>query len=172
MCRADVDSSGAVSATRRSAVPTPNETARAFAKLPRRRRTRCAAAAYSAKPRIGIASVTIVSRFVLLEQPRVATWPDVQKATGERLPLGRLLTLAPLVLVAAGCGSKQNSLDPESPQSHAIATLWWIMLAGSTVGLAVIVGLLVASYVKRHEEGRDRPATITVLVLGIATPIL
>ena len=93
-------------------------------------------------------------------------------APGERLPLRRLVTLLPLGLVLAGCGSKQDSLRPASPQSHSIATLWWIMLAGSAVGLAVVVGILIASWVKRREEGRDRPGTITVLVLGIATPIL
>ena len=76
------------------------------------------------------------------------------------------------MLLLAGCGSKQDSLQPRSPQSHAIATLWWIMLAGSVVGLGVIVGLLVASWFKRNGRGRDRPGTITVLVLGIAVPIL
>jgi cytochrome c oxidase subunit II len=94
------------------------------------------------------------------------------KPPGERLPLKRLVTLAPLAVVLAGCGSKQDSLAPKSPQAHAIATLWWIMLAGSALGLAVIVGLLIASWFKRGERGRDRPGTITVLVLGIATPIL
>jgi cytochrome c oxidase subunit 2 len=88
------------------------------------------------------------------------------------LPGARLLTLLPVAIVAAGCGSKQNSLSPESPPAHGIATLWWIMLAGSGVGLAVIVGILVAAWFKRDTEGSDRPGTITVLVLGIATPIL
>jgi cytochrome c oxidase subunit 2 len=93
------------------------------------------------------------------------------------LPHGRpttrqLVTLLPLALLLTGCGSKQNALQPESPQSHSIATLWWIMLAGSAVGLAVIVGILVAAWFKRGTRGRDRPGTITVLVLGIATPIL
>jgi cytochrome c oxidase subunit II len=80
--------------------------------------------------------------------------------------------LVAAALVVAGCGSKQNSLSPESPPAHGIATLWWIMLAGSAVGLAVIVGILVAAWFKRRTEGRERPGTITVLVLGIATPIL
>jgi cytochrome c oxidase subunit 2 len=88
------------------------------------------------------------------------------------LPFRRLVTLLPLVLVAAGCGSTQNSLKPDSPPAHGIATLWWIMLVGSGVGLAVIVGILVASWFKRNAPGRDRPGTIVVLVLGIATPIL
>jgi cytochrome c oxidase subunit 2 len=88
------------------------------------------------------------------------------------LPFRRLVTLLPVALVAAGCGSTQNSLKPDSPPAHGIATLWWIMLVGSGVGLAVIVGILVAAWFKRNAPGRDRPGTIVVLVLGIATPIL
>ena len=88
------------------------------------------------------------------------------------MPLARLLTLLPLVLLAAGCGSKQDSLRPESPPAHGIATLWWVMLGASTAGLAVVVGILVASWFRRATRGRDRPGTITVIVLGIVTPIL
>jgi cytochrome c oxidase subunit II len=88
------------------------------------------------------------------------------------LPLARLLTLLPLVLLATGCGSKQDSLRPESPPAHGIATLWWIMLGASTAGLAVVIGILVASWFRRATRGRDRPGTITVIVLGIVTPIL
>lgn len=88
------------------------------------------------------------------------------------MPGARLLTLLPLALLATGCGSKQNALHPESPPAHGIATIWWIMLAGSAVGLALIVALLVAAWVKRDVEGADRPGTITVIALGIVTPIL
>jgi cytochrome c oxidase subunit 2 len=88
------------------------------------------------------------------------------------LPLRRLLTLVPIVLLAAGCGSQQNSLHPESPPARGIATLWWIMLGASTFGLAVIVGILVAAWFRRGGHGRDRPGTVTVIVLGIVTPIL
>jgi cytochrome c oxidase subunit 2 len=88
------------------------------------------------------------------------------------LPPARLLTLLPLGLVATGCASKQSSLHPESPPAHGIATLWWIMLGASTFGLAVIVGILVAAWFGRRRHGRDRPGTITVIALGIVTPIL
>jgi cytochrome c oxidase subunit 2 len=84
---------------------------------------------------------------------------------------GALLVIL-LVLATVGCGSKQNALDPKSPDAHGIATIWWVMLAGSVLGLAVIVGILVAAWFKRGVRGADRPGTITVLALGIATPIL
>jgi cytochrome c oxidase subunit 2 len=97
------------------------------------------------------------------------------KSSGDRFPGARLLTLLtllPLSLVATGCGSKQDSLHPESPPAHGIATIWWIMLVGSAVGLGVIVAILVASWFKRGTQGADRPGTITVIALGIVTPIL
>ena len=94
------------------------------------------------------------------------------KPSGDRLRGAGLVVLGGVAFVLAGCGNGQNSLQPESPQSGSIATLWWIMLGVSTFGLAVIVGLLVASWFKRDEDGRERPATITVIVLGIVTPIL
>jgi len=94
------------------------------------------------------------------------------KPSGDRLRGAGLVVLGGVAFVLAGCGNGQNSLQPESPQAGSIATLWWIMLGVSTFGLAVIVGLLVASWFKRDAEGRERPATITVLVLGIVTPIL
>jgi cytochrome c oxidase subunit II len=88
------------------------------------------------------------------------------------LPRARLLTLLSLALLATGCGSKQDSLQPESPPARGIATLWWIMLGASTFGLAVIVGILAASWFKRGKRGADKPGTLTVIVLGVATPIL
>ena len=88
------------------------------------------------------------------------------------MPGARLLTLLPFALLAAGCGSKQNALRPESPPARGIATIWWIMLAGSVVGLGLIVAILVAAWFKRGAEGADRPGTITVIALGIVTPIL
>jgi cytochrome c oxidase subunit 2 len=94
------------------------------------------------------------------------------KPSGDRLPRGRLVTLAPVALVIAGCGSKQDSLAPQSPDAHGIATLWWVMFAGSAVGLAVVAALLIASWVKRRERAAsDRTATMVVLGLGIAVPI-
>jgi cytochrome c oxidase subunit II len=79
--------------------------------------------------------------------------------------------LAAGVLLLAGCGSKQNALSPESPDAHGIATLWWIMLAASGVGLAVVVAILLGAYLRRHRAGDDRRALAVVLGLGIAAPI-
>jgi cytochrome c oxidase subunit II len=82
------------------------------------------------------------------------------------------LTLVGGALVLSGCGSKQDSLRPESGPAHGIATLWWIMLAGSVLGLGVIAAILLGSWLRRDRIGGDRPAMAVILGLGIATPIL
>lgn len=79
--------------------------------------------------------------------------------------------LAVAALLLAGCGSKQNALAPESPDARGIATLWWIMLAGSGVGMAVVVAILLGAYFRRRRVGDDRRAMRVVIGLGIATPI-
>ena len=82
------------------------------------------------------------------------------------------LTLVGGALVLTGCGSKQNVLQPESSSAHGIATLWWIMLAGSAFGLALIAAILIGAWFRRTRVGGDKPAMAVVLGLGIAAPIL
>lgn len=88
-----------------------------------------------------------------------------------RLARREIGILAVAALLLAGCGSKQNALAPESPDARGIATLWWIMLAASGVGFAVVVAILLGAYLRRHRAGNDRRAMAVVLGLGIATPI-
>jgi cytochrome c oxidase subunit II len=84
----------------------------------------------------------------------------------------------PLLLVVAGCGSKQSSLDPQSHSSRRIASLWWDMLIGSALGLGIVALILAAAYVRRNRPGvpgvgdGDRAALGVVLVFGLAVPIV
>ena len=83
--------------------------------------------------------------------------------------------LCPLVL--AGCGGRQNVLDPHSHPERRIATLWWVMLTGATIGLAVIVLFLFLGWVRRNRDrlvfgGGERAAVGLVVGLGIAVPIV
>jgi cytochrome c oxidase subunit II len=80
-------------------------------------------------------------------------------------------------LVAAGCGSKQDILRPESHPARQIDHLWWIMLTGAWIGFAVIAFLLLLGWVRRNRShlpfgGGDRAATGLVIGLGVAVPIL
>jgi cytochrome c oxidase subunit 2 len=98
----------------------------------------------------------------------------------------RRAALAPLaagtgVLLLAGCGRTQNALAPESHQSRDIASLFWWMTGGAWIGLAVVVGLLLWSWKRRHRRGfgndtegpkpGERRAWGVVLGAGLALPI-
>jgi cytochrome c oxidase subunit 2 len=88
------------------------------------------------------------------------------------------LPIAVAVAAAAGCGDNdQSTLRPASNASHSIATLWWVMLAGSGVIFAAVVALVLVAAVRRR--GEDRPprwastlGTPFVLVSGLVVPAL
>jgi cytochrome c oxidase subunit 2 len=56
-------------------------------------------------------------------------------------------------IAAAGCGGTQNTLDPHSHQARDIASLFWWMMGGAWIGLALVVGLLILSWVRRGRRG-------------------
>ena len=97
-----------------------------------------------------------------------------------RVTGGALLAVVPLV--AAGCGKSQNSLDPESHQAKDIASLFWWMMGGAWIGLAVVVGLLLLAWKRANRRGAgsdtegekpgERLGWTVVLVGGIAVPIV
>jgi cytochrome c oxidase subunit II len=66
---------------------------------------------------------------------------------------GRILLLAPTALLLAGCGRTQNALAPESHQSRDIASLFWWMMGGAWIGLALVVGLLLLSWKRAGRRG-------------------
>jgi cytochrome c oxidase subunit II len=87
-----------------------------------------------------------------------------------------------VVLVLGGFGSTQSSLSPQSRQARDIAVLWWWMLGGAFVGVAVVTGILVAAWFLRGRRGigtdtegdkpGERVSTAVVLGLGVAVPIV
>jgi cytochrome c oxidase subunit II len=92
-----------------------------------------------------------------------------------------VLAAAPLLLT--GCGDKtQNALAPESHQARDIASLFWWMMAGAWIGLAVVVGLLLLAWKRRNrrgfgrdtegEQAGERLGWIVVVGAGIVVPIV
>jgi heme/copper-type cytochrome/quinol oxidase subunit 2 len=86
-----------------------------------------------------------------------------------------LLGLALPALAAAD--GRQNVLHPASHQEHEISVLWWAMLGGSAVGFAVICGLILLGWFRRHREslpfgGGERAGTAIVVGMGVFLPIV
>jgi cytochrome c oxidase subunit 2 len=89
---------------------------------------------------------------------------------------------APAVLLLAGCRhNDENSLEPRSHQARDIASLFLWMMGAAWIGLAVVVALLLLSWIRasRRGIGRDtsglkpgeRPGWFVVVGAGIALPI-
>jgi cytochrome c oxidase subunit II len=93
-----------------------------------------------------------------------------------------LCLLAPGALLLTGCQRSQNSLEPRSHQAHVIANLFWWMMGGAWIGLALVVALLVLARVRANRRGfgtdteglkpAERPGWFVVVGMGIAVPIV
>ena len=65
-----------------------------------------------------------------------------------------------------------NALTPDSHQAKDIASLFWWMMGGAWIGLALIVAILIFAWRRsRRSTISDRTAWKIVIGLGIATPI-
>ncbi|HST26244.1 MAG TPA: cytochrome c oxidase subunit II [Gaiellaceae bacterium] len=71
----------------------------------------------------------------------------------------------------------QSSLHPASHAANEIAYVWWVMLIGAAVGLAVVSVLLFLGWWRRNRPnlpfgGGDRAATAWIVALGVAVPLV
>ena len=90
--------------------------------------------------------------------------------------------LLPAVVLASGCREQQDSLAPKSHQARDIASLFWWMMGGAWIGLALVVALLFWSWKRRSRRGfgadtegpkpGEKQGWYTVVGLGIAMPIV
>jgi cytochrome c oxidase subunit 2 len=55
------------------------------------------------------------------------------------------LALIGASLSLAGCTGDLSALDPAGPAASSIATLWWVMLAGSVLLFCLVLGLFLAT---------------------------
>ncbi|UXN74055.1 hypothetical protein N8D56_01635 [Devosia sp. A8/3-2] len=61
-------------------------------------------------------------------------------------------------MTLSGCSGQLSALDPAGPRAHNLASLWWIMLAGSVMLFVLVMGLLALSYIRPKWLARLSPA--------------
>lgn len=93
----------------------------------------------------------------------------------------RLVVLALLPAVVAGCGGQQNILNPHSHAAADIANLFWWVMGVSFGGIALVSGIMIASWFKRgragtkrhpdDDEAGERLGTRVVIWLGVVLAI-
>lgn len=74
-----------------------------------------------------------------------------------------------LAAALAGCSGPLSTLDPQGPAAASIATLWWVMLAGSTV-LFTMVMVLFALVVFRPGWGGRVTGARWIVLGGLVLP--
>jgi cytochrome c oxidase subunit II len=95
---------------------------------------------------------------------------------------GPYVVAAAAALMLSGCGRTQDSLAPKSHQARDIASLFWWMMGGAWIGLAVVVGLLLIAWWRRDRRGGvarpadpkagERAGWFVVVGAGMVVPIV
>lgn len=92
--------------------------------------------------------------------------------------MATLLVVAPFAL--AGCGGSQNILNPHSHPAADIANLIWVTMGVSFGGIALVSGIMIASWFKRGRigtkrhpghEGGEKVGTRVVIWLGVVMAV-
>ena len=88
-----------------------------------------------------------------------------------------MLAAIATMLALTGCG-KQSPLAPHSPQSGAIATLWWWMLVVAGIVFLGAIAMLIYGWLRRDRKGlpffgeSERAEMTLVVSFGIAIPMV
>ena len=70
-------------------------------------------------------------------------------------------------LVLAGCEGALSTVDPAGPSASHIATLWWVMLAGSFAILLMVLALLAAAFRPGRSGTRDEGRHVRIWIIGL-----
>jgi cytochrome c oxidase subunit II len=100
---------------------------------------------------------------------------DRGRAWLRRLSAAGLLVVALLVL--AGCGGNQSTLNPKSSPSRHIASLWWGMLIVASIVFAGAIAMLLVGWLRRAPGlpflgERENVSNALVVVFGAVLPVL
>lgn len=78
-----------------------------------------------------------------------------------------------LLIPLAGCAGDLSALDPAGPAARSVALLWWVMLAGSAVLFALVLGLFLLVLYRPGAAAALLPRRWIVLGgLVLPTPVL
>jgi heme/copper-type cytochrome/quinol oxidase subunit 2 len=73
----------------------------------------------------------------------------------------------------SGCEGALSTVDPAGPAAAAIATLWWVMLAGATVIFGLVTVLLALAFRRRETTGDQATSErVWIVGLGIVFPVI
>ncbi len=72
-------------------------------------------------------------------------------------------------MALAGCGGPLSALSAAGPSANAIATLWWVMLAGSAAIFALVLGLF-ALVIGRPGWGSSVSPARWIVLGGLVLP--
>lgn len=96
-------------------------------------------------------------------------WPNRSPISRSAL---RLLPILSLCLCLSACSGVQSALDPAGLEADAVATLFWVMVAGGGVIWLLVVGLVVyASHLKKKPV-EDATAGKVILFGGTVFPVV
>lgn len=79
----------------------------------------------------------------------------------------------PALLVAsglAGCSGELSTLSPAGPVAGSVATLWWVMAAGSAILFALVIGLFLLTTL-RPGFGRSVSSRAWIVGGGLVLPV-
>jgi cytochrome c oxidase subunit 2 len=80
------------------------------------------------------------------------------------------LTIACGILsILTACGGPLSTLDPAGPVAGSVARLWWVMLVGAGLLLALVLVLLALAFI-RPGAGSNMPASVWIVGGGLVLP--
>ena len=85
-------------------------------------------------------------------------------------PLVKTLLIGATPLALAGCSGALSALDPAGPRAANLATLWWVMLIGSTLLFALVMVLLLLAYKRSDWISRVTPGQ-WIIGGGLVLPV-
>jgi cytochrome c oxidase subunit 2 len=102
---------------------------------------------------------------------------EVERARARLLRPFAALALTAVVLLLAGCGGDQSTLNPKSEQSRHIANLWWGMFVAAAIVFLGALVMLIIGWLRRRPGlpflgEREAVSNGLVVAFGAVIPVI